>query len=104
MSNLVERLRKAALLLPIRRNDTADYAEIFGQDFQAMTVTPERFEALSVLPEATDCIEVLEAENARLREALQSLLTDWHDCMGHRGTKGERDALAALTETGGDNV
>lgn len=54
--------------------------------------------------EAAAHIEALEAENARLREALQSLLTDWHDCMGHRGTKGERDAIAALAETGGSDV
>lgn len=63
MSDLVEQLRKAALILPIRRNDTADYAEVFGQDFQAMTVTPERFEALSVLPEAADRLEQLENES-----------------------------------------
>lgn len=59
--DLKARLRQAALLLPIRRNDTADYAEVFGQDFQAMTMTPNRFEALSVLPDAIARIEALEA-------------------------------------------
>lgn len=65
--DLKARLRTAALMLPIRREDNADYAEVFGQDFQAMTMTPERFEALSALPEALARIEALEAENARLR-------------------------------------
>lgn len=37
-------------------------------------------------------------------EALRPLLTDWHDCMGHRDTKGERDAIAALAETGGGDA
>lgn len=59
--DLKARLRQAALLLPIRRNDTADYAEVFGQDFQAMTMAPNRFEALSVLPDAIARIEALEA-------------------------------------------
>lgn len=62
--DLKARLRTAALMLPIRREDNADYAEVFGQDFQAMTMTPERFEALSALPEALARIEALEAAYA----------------------------------------
>lgn len=88
--DLKARLRTAALMLPIRRNDTADYAEVFGQDFQAMTMTPERFEALSALPEAADRIEALEAALARIKH----LMPDDHTLFAESARYIARAALA----------
>lgn len=64
MNDLVEQMKRAALMLPIRVHNGQDYAEAFGQDFQAMTMTPERFEALNGLPQWIDRIEALERELA----------------------------------------
>lgn len=54
--------------------ECADYAFARGKGFQAMTYCPEAFEALRVLPAiivALRRVEALEAENARMRDALE---------------------------------